>query len=238
MNERILVVDDDPEIRSLLSRYLASQGFETAVAGCRQAFEDQFESINPDLIILDVMLPDGSGLDICQRLRLSDCVVPLILLTALKEDIDRIIGLEIGADDYLVKPFVPRELSARIRAVLRRSNARNSGLPSVKEYRFAQFVVEPKRRCLFHLDSGPIELTGAEFDLLSIFLSNPGRLLARDDLVKKMQGRTYVPSNRSVDVLVSRLRRKMLQATPELLFRAIRNGGYQLTVPVEIVYNQ
>ena len=144
--QRILVVDDDPEIRKLLARYIESQGFRVQLAANCRELHDRLASGHVDLIVLDVMLPDGSGLEVCRDLRAQRSNVPIILLTALKEDVDRIIGLEIGADDYLGKPFNPRELIARVRAVLRR---RAEALPPASEtkiYRFEGFTADPQTR--------------------------------------------------------------------------------------------
>ncbi|WP_041163789.1 response regulator [Mesorhizobium australicum] len=192
----ILVVDDDREIRTLLGRYLDGQGFRVSVAADRRECEQKLATGQFDLAVLDVMLPDGSGLDICRGLRDRKPHIPVILLTALKEDVDRIIGLELGADDYLGKPFNPRELTARIRAVLRRST--------------------------------PEEAAPAR----------PGRLLSRDQLLDLTQGRERDPLERSVDVLMSRLRRKFTDTGDGPLFKTVRNGGYQLTARVETVEAQ
>jgi two-component system, OmpR family, response regulator len=231
----ILVVDDDTEIRLLLERYLNEQGFRVSVAANRQEFETRLVDRNPDLIVLDVMLPDGSGLDICRALRGERQHIPIILLTALKEDIDRIIGLEIGADDYLGKPFNPRELTARIKAVLRRSGNKNPASEEIAVFHFANFVVEPELRRVASIDGANVELTGAEFDLLKVFLERAGRLLSRDQLLDLTQGRNRDPLDRSIDVLMSRLRRKLGDCEARPLFKTIRNGGYQLTVPVKMV---
>src|SRR6201984_3121383 len=165
----ILIVDDDLQIRKLLGRYLADQGFRVTLASDKRTLEAALESNDIKLIVLDVMLPDGSGLDICRDMRTDNSLIPIILLTALKEDVDRIIGLEIGADDYLGKPFNPRELVARIRAVLRRGN--NCSAPSGSgRYLFKGFTADPFARSLIDPEGGEIELTGAEFDLLLTFL--------------------------------------------------------------------
>jgi two-component system OmpR family response regulator len=234
MNKHILIVDDDGEIRTLTSRYLAQQGFRTSIAANCAQCERLLVDMKPDLVVLDVMLPDGSGLNLCRSLRDRGDQVPIILLTALKEDVDRIIGLEIGADDYMVKPFVPRELIARINAVLRRTRQQESEPDVVGAYRFDIYVAEPARRRLTTADGDIVELTGAEFDLLQVFLDRPGRLLSRDQLSELTQGRQADPFNRSIDVLISRLRKKLAANTAETLFRTVRNGGYQLAVPVEI----
>lgn len=143
---RILVVDDDPEIRKLLARYVESQGFRVLLAESCRELHEQLATHHVDLVVLDVMLPDGSGLDACRDLRASRSNVPIILLTALKEDVDRIIGLEIGADDYLGKPFNPRELIARVRAVLRRRGDVPAEVPVEKVYRFEDYTVDPQTR--------------------------------------------------------------------------------------------
>lgn len=231
----ILVVDDDPEIRKLLGRYLDSQGFRVSLAADRQECEAMLKDRNIALIVLDVMLPDGSGLEICRALREAQPHLAIILLTALKEDVDRIIGLEIGADDYLGKPFNPRELVARIRAVMRRGrpeNARDDETPGIR-FAFADFTVDPQTRMVTSPEGEEIELTGGEFDLLMVFLERPGRILSRDSLLDLTRGRTADPFDRSVDVLLSRLRRKLGDQGVYKLFKTVRNGGYQLAVPVE-----
>ncbi|MCX5497397.1 response regulator transcription factor [Kaistia dalseonensis] len=228
----ILVVDDDPEIRKLLGRYLDAQGLRVALAADRRELEEKLMTQQIDLIVLDVMLPDGSGLDICRQLRDRRPHIPVILLTALKEEVDRIIGLEIGADDYLGKPFNPRELVARIRAVLRRIT--DLAEPSqVAAYRFAGFVATPETRSVIGPDGKAIVLTGAEFDLLHVFLDRPGRVLSRDQLLDLTQGREFDPLDRSIDVLMSRLRRKLGDGGNFQIFKTVRNGGYQLAVRVD-----
>ncbi|SMO93114.1 response regulator [Paracoccus laeviglucosivorans] len=228
----ILIVDDDPEIRNLLRRYLEGQGFRVSTAADRRECESRVADSSPDLIVLDVMLPDGSGLDICRSLHEHRPDLRVILLTALKEDVDRIIGLELGADDYLGKPFNPRELVARIKAVLRRRGHDDAPAPEHRIYAFAGFRVDPSQRNVLAADGTEIELTGAEFDLLRVFLDRPGRLLSRDQLLDLTQGRDRDPLDRSIDVLMSRLRRKLAEREPAAIFRTVRNGGYQLAAPV------
>ncbi|TPW28960.1 response regulator [Pararhizobium mangrovi] len=230
----ILVVDDDPEIRDLLVTYLRGQGFRASFAGDRASFSARIAAERFDLVVLDVMLPDGSGLDICRGLRLDRPNLPVILLTALREDIDRIIGLEIGADDYMGKPFNPRELVARIRAVLRRAQAVSlPGSETEGHYRFVGFTLDPGRYVLLAPDGEPVELTPAEFALLEVFVRHAGRLLSRDQLLDATQGREHQPFDRSIDILMSRLRRKLGEHSPDTLFRTVRNGGYQLVCRVE-----
>ncbi|EUB99948.1 two component transcriptional regulator, winged helix family [Rhizobium sp. CF080] len=230
----ILIVDDDPEIRSLLARYLGGQGFRVSVAPDKRECERQIDTGDPNLVVLDVMLPDGSGLDICRGLRDRRSRLPIIVLTAMKEDVDRIIGLEIGADDYLGKPFNPRELVARIRAVLRRTGHDNTQESDSRIYSFSALEADPDQRCVSRQNGEAIDLTGAEFDLLKVFLERPGRLLSRDQLLELTQGRDRDPMDRSIDVLMSRLRRKLGANETCPLFKTIRNGGYQLTVPVKV----
>ncbi|MFG1358749.1 response regulator [Xanthobacter pseudotagetidis] len=229
----ILVVDDDQEIRRLLGRYLVAQGFRVSLAASGREMEELLATHRIEFVVLDLMLPDASGLDLCRALRARSSV-PIILLTALKEDVDRIIGLEIGADDYLGKPFNPRELVARIRAVLRRTaGAEAERKPAeVRAFRFAGFRAEPQTRTVTDPAGAEVPLTGAEFDLLMAFLERPGRILSRDQLLDITRGREAGPFDRSVDVLVSRLRRKLGDSTFHML-KTLRNGGYQFSVKVD-----
>ena len=220
--------------RTLLQRYLDGGGFRVSVAADRRECEQKLATGQFDLIVLDVMLPDGSGLDICRSLRDRKPHVPVILLTALKEDVDRIIGLELGADDYLAKPFNPRELTARIRAVLRRSVPEEAPAPPrARIYRFASYRLEPDTRKVTDSQGLAVDLTGAEFDLLQVFLDRPGRLLSRDQLLDLTRPRAR-PARTLGRRVVSRLRRKFAE-TDGPLFKTVRNGGYQLTARVETV---
>jgi two-component system, OmpR family, response regulator len=229
----ILVVDDDGEIRKLLGRYLHMQGFRVSLAEDGRAMEACLASGRPDLIVLDVLLPDALGLDLCRDLR-KRSNVPVILLTALKEDVDRIVGLEMGADDYLGKPFNPRELVARIRAVLRRTKDGPAAAETQEEsFTFAGFTANRGTRRVAASDGSEIPLTGAEFDLLLAFLERPGRVLSRSQLLDITQGREAAPFDRSIDVLMSRLRRKLGDTGACQIFKTLRNGGYQFAVPIE-----
>jgi two-component system, OmpR family, response regulator len=231
---RILVADDDPEIRKLLARYIESQGFRVALAANCAELRERLATSQIDLIVLDVMLPDGSGLDVCRDLRAERSRIPIILLTALKEDVDRIVGLEIGADDYLGKPFNPRELIARVRAVLRRGLETLPQVAEGKTYHFGGLTADPQTRRVTDSKGSDVALTGAEFDLLKIFLERPGRVLSRDQLLDLTRGREADPLDRSIDVLVSRLRRKLTGGGASQLFKTVRNGGYQLAAKVEV----
>lgn len=229
----VLVVDDDMEIRRLLGRYLADQGFRASLAGDAREFYARLTAEKFDLAVIDVLLPDASGLELCRFVRQRYPQLPVILVTALREEVDRIIGLELGADDYIGKPFNPRELVARMRAVLRRSSGPPAPGPAVTgTYRFAGLVADIASRSVAALDGSPVDLTGAEFDLLRVFLDRPGRVLSRDQLLDMTQGREGSPFGRSIDVLMSRIRRKLGEATEATLFKTVRNGGYQLAVPV------
>lgn len=228
----VLVVDDDQEIRKLLGRYLGEQGFKVSVAGSKREFLERVATERLDIVVLDVLLPDGSGLDLCRYLRQRAPHVPVILVTALKEEVDRIIGLEIGADDYLGKPFNPRELVARMRAVLRRASG-HAAVMSGTTYRFAALTADAGSRSVVTAAGTPIDLTGAEFELLRVFLDRPGRVLSREQLLGHTQGREAGPLDRSIDVLMSRLRRKLGAESHEPLFKTVRNGGYQLVARVE-----
>jgi two-component system phosphate regulon response regulator OmpR len=231
---QILVVDDDHEIRKLLARYIESQGLRVLLASSCRELKERLATHQIDLVVLDVMLPDGSGLDMCRDLRAQRSKVPIILLTALKEDVDRIIGLEIGADDYLGKPFNPRELLARIKAVLRRRTEVTADDNANKTYRFEGFRADPQTRRVIDPQGEDIDLTGAEFDLLQTFLDRPGRVLSRDQLLDLTRGRDGDVLDRSIDVLVSRLRRKLGDSGASQLFKTVRNGGYQLAAKVDI----
>jgi len=231
----ILVVDDDLEIRNLLGRYLAGQEFRVSLAADLKMFRKIIATSTIDLAIVDVMLPDGSGLDLCRDFRAQKSALPIILLTALKEDVDRIIGLEFGADDYLGKPFNPRELVARIRAVLRRKQESGTPQPENKTYRFAGFQVETSCRRITSADQQEIDLTGAEFDLLHVLIARSGRLLSREQLLDLTGGRNTDPFDRSIDVLMSRIRRKLRENGGDDIIKTVRNGGYQFRALVEIV---
>jgi two-component system phosphate regulon response regulator OmpR len=235
---QILVVDDDSEIRNLLARYMREQGFRVALASKCSEVHERMATNYFDLIILDVMLPDGSGLDLCRDLRAARSNIPIILLTALKEDVDRIIGLEIGADDYLGKPFNPRELLARVRAVLRRGSSSGAEPSTTEQYLFDGFAVDPATRSVTDPKGREVLLTGAEFDLLITFLDRPGRVLSRDQLLDLTRGNDGDVLDRSIDVLISRLRRKLAESSSAQLFKTVRNGGYQFAAKVRVLDKQ
>jgi two-component system OmpR family response regulator len=231
----ILIVDDDLEIRKLLGRYLTDQGYRVSLASDLRTMEDALLINEVSLIVLDVLLPDGSGLDICRDLRREGSEIPVILLTALKEDVDRIIGLEIGADDYLGKPFNPRELLARIRAVLRRKLTQEIQLSQVLEHRFGKFKLYPGVRQVLDESELPLDLTGSEFELLLAMVRRPGRLLSRDQLLELTNRGGEEVFDRSVDVLMSRLRKKLGDNEEFQMIKTVRNGGYLFSARVETV---
>ncbi|CAN7347883.1 response regulator transcription factor [Bosea sp. LjRoot9] len=232
----VLIVDDDEEIRDLLARYLAGENFRVHLARDRKGLFWTLDMKKPDLIVLDVMLPDGSGLDICGELRMSGSQIPVILLTALKEDVDRIIGLEMGADDYMAKPFNPRELVARIRSLFRRRFQPAADLTKpVAAYRFMGLTLEPTLRRVTKRDGGELDLTRAEFNLLHALLVYSGRVLNRDLLIELTQDGESVPFGRSIDVLISRLRQKLSTEAGAELIKTIRTRGYFFAASVEIV---
>jgi len=228
----ILVVEDDPEIRELLDGLLAREGFRVMAVGDAAAMDRAMARAAPDLVILDVMLPGEDGLSICRRLR-ANTSIPLLMLTAKGDDVDRIVGLEMGADDYLPKPFNPRELIARIRAVLRRASGPPPSGPASRRLVFADWLVDLDAREVRRNGGEILELTSAEFDLLAAFVTHPQRVLNRDQLLDWTQGRMANPLDRSIDVQVSRLRKKIEpDGRNPTLIKTVRNGGYTLTVPV------
>lgn len=231
----VLVVEDDREISRLVTRYLRSNDFRVSVAGDGREMERALDSSRIDLIVLDLMLPGEDGLSLCQRLR-AKSRIPIIMLTAKSEEVDRIIGLEMGADDYLPKPFNPRELLARVRAVLRRTDWAGGPAEGTSDrmLSFLGWRLDPRRREVCDPEGTRIAFTGAEFDLLQVFCEKAGRVLSRDQLLDMTQGRQAGAFERSVDVLVSRLRRKIERnpQDPEII-KTVRSGGYVFTPVVE-----
>ena len=229
--KKILVVDDDPGLRELLQEYLSSQGYEVQAVANGVEME-QFLQNNPvNLVILDLMMPGEDGLSLARKLR-GRGKLPIIMLSARGEDVDRIIGLEVGADDYLAKPFNPRELLARIRAVLRRNEestlAAKAEMPDGVN-RFGVFQLDMNTRTLLK-NSVEIALTAGEFNLLRIFIEHPNRVLSRDHLMDLMKGYERSPFDRSIDIRVTRLRRKIesTPANPEYV-RTVWGEGYLFT---------
>ena len=233
-NTHILVVDDDRDIRTLLAEYLDSNGLRTLTATNGSEMRRVLEESRVDLIVLDLTLPGEDGLTLCRNLRATSSV-PVIMLTARGEPLDRILGLEMGADDYLAKPFEPRELFARIRSVLRRTQALppNMAQPDVATMRFAGWTLDLTARHLVNRDGVVVALSGAEFRLLKVFLDHPNRVLNRDQLLELTQGRESDPFDRSVDIQISRLRQKLGDdARTPTIIKTVRNEGYVLATTV------
>jgi len=231
----LLVVDDDREIRDLLSRFLKRQGYRVATARDGREMRQTLADWRIDLIILDRMLPGEDGLSLCRELR-AGSRVPIIMLTVMGAETDRIVGLEMGADDYVTKPFHPHELVARVRAVLRRTGTRSDRTEAMPGtiLRFADWTLDPTRRRLEAPDGVKVALSDGEFDLLLAFAEHPRRVLSRDQLLDLTRGRAAAPFDRSVDVQVGRLRRKieMDPKRPELI-KTVRGGGYLFTPAVD-----
>jgi two-component system phosphate regulon response regulator OmpR len=229
--DRILVVDDDDKLRALLIRYLGEEGFDVAGVADGESM-DRFLAHNPvDLLVLDLMLPGEDGLSIARRLR-STQDMPIIILSARGDEVDRIVGLEVGADDYLPKPFNPRELLARIRAVMRRSEPRRGNAtprPDPDHFLFGEFTLDLQSQSLMH-GSAPVELTPGDFALLEIFVQRPNRVMSRDGLIELLKGYERSPYDRSIDVRVTRLRKK-IEPDPEhpRFIRTIWGKGYMFT---------
>jgi two-component system, OmpR family, response regulator len=234
-NDQVLVVDDDAEIRDLLSEYLTRNGFRVRAVKDGRDMWGALDQAPVDLIVLDLMLPGDDGLLLCQAIR-KQSDTPVIMLTARGEETDRIVGLELGADDYLAKPFNPRELLARIKVVLRRvrSLPHNLQPEDVTQIRFANWTLDIKARHLLSPEGVVTNLSGAEFRLLRIFLGHPNRVLSRDQLMEFTQGRDSEPFDRGIDVQVSRLRKRLGDDAKEpTLIKTVRSEGYVLSTTVE-----
>ena len=228
----LLVVDDDREIRDLLKRFLAKHGFRVTVAEDGPSCMAAAEAGHFDLIVLDVMMPGEDGLSVCRRLR-TKSTVPIIMLTAVAEETDRIVGLEIGADDYLPKPFNPRELLARIRAILRRAEPLRDAPVTQEQFHFQNWALDPRSRLLTDPEGAAVELTSGEFDLLVAFAKRPNRVLSRDQLLDITKGREAMPFDRSIDVQLSRLRKKIeVDHKAPKLIKTVRGGGYMFATEV------
>ena len=232
--DHILIVDDDAEIRQLLGSYLLKNGLRTTAAADGKAMWQALDAARVDLVVLDLMLPGEDGLTLCRKLRArSD--IPVIMLTARGDETDRIVGLEMGADDYLPKPFSARELLARIKVILRRARSLPDNLrpEETRHIAFAGWTLDTAQRHLVSGEGVVTALSGAEYRLLRIFLSHPNRVLNRDQLVDLTQGREADPLDRSIDVQVSRLRHRLGDDPRDpRLIKTVRGEGYVLAVPV------
>ena len=230
---RLLIVDDDVEILALLKQFFVQHAYEVELATHGAAMWAEIEKNRPDIIILDLMLPGEGGLSLCRKLR-AQTSIPIVMLTAMGELSDRIVGLELGADDYLTKPFDPRELLARLRAVQRRAGEQSPGHEPVRPViTFADWHLDITCRELRSPQGVMIPLSAGEFDLLLVFLEHPQRILTREQLIDLARGQGHDAYDRSIDVQVSRLRRKIEpdNKRPDLI-RTVRNGGYMFSAKV------
>lgn len=236
--DSILIVDDDLQIRELLLEYLAKNGFRATAAANGRQMRAALAAATVDLIVLDLMLPGEDGLSLCRDLRSgASKTVPILMLTARSEEADRIVGLEMGADDYLVKPFAARELLARIRAVLRRTRMLPPNLRPIESTRtlaFGDWSLDTAARHLIDPAGTMVSLSGAEYRLLRVFLEHAQRVLSRDQLLTLTQGREAEPFERSIDLLVSRLRERLRDEAREPRYiKTVRSEGYVFCAPVK-----
>ena len=235
MRERILIVDDDEDIRSLLEAYLRKNGFDAQSAADGKGMWEALAARPFSLVVLDLMLPGEDGLSLCRQLR-AKSPMPVLMLTAKGEAVDRIVGLEMGADDYLPKPFDPRELQARIRSILRRARSlpAETGIATPETYRFSGWRLDTRERNLYAPDGIVVALSGAEYRLLLLFLQNPNAVLSRDQLSNFTFGRDADPMDRTIDMQVSRLRERLRdQAREAEIIKTVRGKGYVLAARVE-----
>ena len=234
--DHVLIVDDDAEIRALLGEYLGKNGFKTTVVADGKSMWTALSRGKVDLIVLDLMLPGDDGLTLCRKLR-AESDTPVIMLTARGEETDRIVGLEMGADDYLAKPFSPRELLARIKSVLRRARSLplNLRADEARKIAFAGWRLDTVARHLLSPEGVVTSLSGAEYQLLKVFLSHPNHVLSRDQLMLLSKGREADPLDRSIDIQVSRLRNRLGDdpSDPRII-KTVRGEGYTLAVSVEV----
>jgi len=231
----LLLVDDDPELRELLRDYLGQAGFRITPVADGREMRRAMDAARFDLVILDIMLPGEDGLSLCRRLR-AQSRIPILMLTARGDEIDRIVGLEMGADDYLAKPFNPRELLARIKSILRRAGSLPENLAGedVRHFRFAGWSLDTQTRQLLSPDGVVVDLSGVEYKILRVFVEHPNRVLSRDQLLELAQGREANLFDRAIDVQIGRLRRKLDDDAREpRLIKTVRNEGYVLAVAVE-----
>jgi two-component system OmpR family response regulator len=236
IQDHVLVVDDDSEIRNLLREYLQKNGYRVTAVADGKAMWAALDVGGTDIVVLDLMLPGDDGLTLCRKLR-ARSELPVIMLTARGEETDRIVGLEMGADDYLAKPFNPRELLARIKSILRRARSLPENLQpdDARTIHFSGWVLDIEARNLRSPDGVVVALGGTEYKLLRIFLAHPNRVLSRDQLIDLMLSRDATPFDRSIDVQVSRLRHRLGEDSKEPgIIKTVRGEGYVLSVAVEV----
>ncbi|MFM2482322.1 response regulator [Celerinatantimonas sp. YJH-8] len=230
--KQILVVDDDQEILSLLQQYLTKSGYSVSIASEGQEMLLYLEEHQPDLIILDVMLPGDDGFTLCRKVR-QQSNVPIIMLTANSDEMDRVIGLELGADDYIGKPFSPRELLARVKALLRRSEVTAQAMMPTRYIRFNQWRLDMQTQCLLNDNGEQLELSGSDYRLLQLFLQHPNEILNRDMISDATRGRESLPMERGIDVQISRLRQRLGDnGKSRRIIKTIRGSGYTLVAQV------
>ena len=230
VSQSLLIVDDDAEIRELLEAYLTRAGFNVRTANDGEELRRELAQFTPDLLILDIMLPGEDGFTLCRWVR-EHSALPIIMLTASSDEADKVIGLELGADDYLAKPFSPRELLARIKALLRRSQMTRQGFN--RFLRFAEWRLDCQTHELIHSDGERQTLSGADFALLKLFLDHPNEVLDRDTISEVTRGRESAPLDRVVDVAVSRLRQRLGDNGKQpRLVKTVRGAGYTLIATV------
>ena len=230
-------MDDDPSVRNMIADYLGDNEISVTTLSNGREIDDVMKREAIDLLVLDLRMPGENGLQIARKLR-EDSQLPIIMLTGVKDEADRVMGLELGADDYLTKPFSPRELLARIRALLRRSRAQQTvvdGLQNVRIYRFAGFELNTRLRRLTAPGGSNVPLTNGDFHLLTAFLASPQRVLSRDQLLSLSRLHNAEVYDRSIDVQVGRLRKKIEADGSTEIIRTERGAGYVFTAPVEIV---
>jgi two-component system OmpR family response regulator len=235
MRDRILIVDDDEDIRKLLEEYLRKNGFDAHAVADGPAMREALAAKPASLVVLDLMLPGEDGLSLCRQLR-ARSQVPVLMLTAKGDPVDRIIGLEMGADDYLAKPFDPRELVARIRSILRRAKAlpADTEINVPESFSFSGWRLDTRERNLRAPDGVVVPLSGAEYRLLLIFLQNANAVVSRDQLANFTFGHDADPLDRTIDMQVSRLRERLRdQAREPAIIKTVRGKGYVLAVRVE-----
>jgi DNA-binding response OmpR family regulator len=224
----LLIVDDDQELCALLVEYLAPEGFAVELLGNGSAALERLSRSPPDLVVLDVMLPELSGFEVLRRIRATSAV-PVIMLTARGEEVDRVVGLEMGADDYLPKPFSPRELVARIKAVLRRSSADGGPAAAASSVVWGPLKIDVRARCAV-VNDHDLELTGAEMRILEQLMRADARAVTREELMTRALGRRLLPTDRSLDTHVSNLRRKLAKYTDRVTLQSVRGTGYALAL--------
>jgi DNA-binding response OmpR family regulator len=232
-DDRILVVDDDPKMRKLLRTCLEADGFGVSEAGDQQSALDRIRAEEVALVTLDLNLGSENGFDLAREIA-RDHHVPIIMVTGRADVIDRVVGLELGADDYIVKPFHPREMVARVRSVLRRS-ARAEEAPKAAEgvFLFDGMRADPSQLELLDREGRVVEMTGGDFRLLEVFLEAPGRIMSRDTILDRLHGRAWSPYDRSIDNQVARLRKKVeIDAANPRVIKTVRGIGYTMAVPV------